>query len=98
MQSLFSHHWKLSLSVLNNALLHLQPSARSQTLISFKILQLPHMKADSARLLIFKSPLNLQYGRIFPRPLIRSHAASLISTGAGTTQKFWQLAENQREG
>lgn len=37
---------------------------------------------------------NLQDVRVFPGPLIRAKATSLICTGTASTQKIWQLTAN----
>lgn len=45
----------------------------------------------------WKARYNLQDVRVFPGPLIRAKATSLICTGTATTQKIWQLAANFEE-
>lgn len=47
--------------------------------------------------MFWKVKYNLQDVRVFPGPLIRAKATSLICTGTATTQKIWQLAANFEE-
>lgn len=54
-------------------------------------------KIKSPLKMFWKARYNLEDVRVFPGPLIRAKATSLICTGTATTQKFWQLAANFEE-